>query len=243
MNNKKLKDILFYILLFASWFLPGLDNSIHLDTGILFSAFIVSCAVHFFVRNAKYKVITLIAITVAATIYNFEYVLLYIPVLMLLIMFDFLDNKDSNNIYETCNTMYIVTSVFKVFYLVFLFITKAEVYVNGRITFYSKIAGIIVGFFLLLLFISSKKNLKIPPKKLSRIKVIYISSLIGLVIDVCILSLKNVYGEIQAAQFDFLTWFVFVLCIMYFEDPVSEFIFSEINNRLQLFLGIGKQSK
>lgn len=242
MKNKKATDIFYCIVLFAAWVLPGFKNSIYIETGILFSVFVLSCVVFFFLKDLKIRNIALLLLTAAASVYKYEYLLLYFPVFIMIIMYHSLACKENEKTVEICNTVYTTAIMFKIFYIAFLFIKKEGAF-DGRWLFYVKVAGIIIAFFLMLLIASYKKGKKINKKKLKQLNVFYWFSVVGIVIDVVILLLKPVQGEFQAPQFGLMAWVVLVLSIFYFKDPVTELFFHDINSNVMGFLNSDRQSK
>lgn len=234
MKNKKITDILLYILLFVTWILSGLERTIHTQTLIFTAAFIASLVLYYTVKNIKIRFLSILIITVASGIYTYEYILLYIPVLLLIVMMTSKADKQDKEIYETCTTLYISLLIFKVFYTVYLWINK-DMYMTGRFSFYMKTGGFIMVLFFLLLSIKEDKEKRKKNNKLNRV---YLFSIIGIFADVVMLAIKNVHGKLQSPQVDFIAWFIMVLCILYFNDIPVQFLFKKLNDKMEKYLDI-----
>ncbi len=236
MNSKNLKEAAFYVLIFAAWFLSGLRKVISVETAVLFIAFAVSGAVYFLLKDVKLKSIIIALITVGAGIYTYEYALFYVPVLLLLIMYDCADKNKQEKTYETCTTVLIALMLFKIAYTVFIRIDNGR-YLNGNLTTYFKAAGFIIIFFALVLTVCKKEDSK-NRKKQSKSFNVYILSFIGIFQDVILIAVKNINGEIQSARFDFMAWFAFMLIIMYFNGNSVKTLIKGANGGLEKFLDI-----
>lgn len=236
MKNKKIMEAILYVVLFVTWVLSGLDMIVKTETVIQIAIFISCCAVYFFVKKAAIKYSAIAVLTIGISIYNYEYILLYVPVLVLIVMLKNMYSQEDNKITETCNTFYITLTVFRLVYMLVLFL-KEDAFVAGRLGFYFKVSAIMLFVLVFLLLMSYQKEKKADKNILNKLRTMYIFSIIGIVIDICIYAIKNVHGEIQAAQIEFSVWLVLILCILYFRDPVTEKCISYLNNKELKFLG------
>lgn len=242
MKNKKSTDIFLYTMLFLTWILPGFKRIIRPETAVMFAAFLVTLLLCFYIKNEKLKAGFVALVTVAVSIYRYYYLLIYIPVLILIGMTYSSLDKEKSKMFETCNTMYITAMVFRIIYIVYLFVT-AEIIVEGRWMYYLKPASIISVFFLLLLIRSFLKKTEMKNKEISKARTVYVFAIVGLLTEIMISVAKSGYGDLQAAQFDFMAWFVFLLNVLYFKDYGAEIFFNNLNNKLLKFLNPERQSK
>ena len=77
MNNKRKSDIISYATLFVAWVISGLNRKIHTETIILFASFLACCFIFILVKDVKVKSGVLTLIIAAASIYDYEFILLY----------------------------------------------------------------------------------------------------------------------------------------------------------------------
>ena len=203
-------DFLWYVLLFFIWILPGFGNNIHTETIFSFLAFIISAAVLAFVKEEKIKYSAFAIITVVISIYDYRYLILSLPVLLLISMsFAFREEKGKTVKYDTFNTIYIAAIVFKLLYCIFS-IVKADFLLFSRIPYFFKNSFVVIAvlIFLLCSGLGFKQSEKEKSKKLTNI---YILALIGIILDIFILYAITSRGALQGGQFYMMYWYIFIL--------------------------------
>ncbi len=244
MKNLKIKDVLLYVMLILICIFPGLVKSFRTEHTVFALFFLIDSAILAFVKNIKLKSIAVALITAGVSIYRYEYLILYVPVMCLMVMYCGLydNNKNADKIIETCNTVYSAAAVFKIFYIVFLS-TKATRQITYIWRSYTTVVATLVIFFLVLLVTNSKTITKDKKKKLSKFKMFYINSLVGIIEDMFIFILSNTDGDTEMTRFYFMHWISLVLLIIFFKSPETELLISKFNSGLGSFLNSERQSK
>lgn len=203
-------DLFRYVFFFLIWILPGFRNGIHTETIFSFLAFIISAAVLFFVKEEKIKYGAVAVITAAISIYDYRYLILSFPVLLLIGMSISLKGEKEMLVkLETFNIIYTAMIVFKTFYCIFS-IVNADFLLFSRIPYFFKNSLVVIAVLVFLLCMSSDDKNSKKEKKL-KLRNIYVLALIGIILDIFILYAVTSRGALQGGQFYMMYWYIFIL--------------------------------
>ena len=221
-------NIIWYISVFLVWLLPGLKKDVHFESMIFISAFIITLLSLCFIKNKPLVLVTVAVITVSAAVYDYSYLFHVVPPLLLIIMAE----SKEKQIFETCNTVFITTMIFKSFYFIYLFVS-ANMIVSSFLIDYIKASFLIMLSFSVLLVSSFKTNSNRKGQSIKKSKIIYSYALTSIIFENVLLVIRSSSGAVQSAQFDFVYYFVLLLIIIYNDDAAVRYIYDKIREKTE----------
>lgn len=225
-------------VLFVLWILPCFELEIFSKTYVYFAAFILNVAVMYIIKKELISVSVTALITLAASIYNFEYLFIVFPVVLLVfahhsISFTVDKKAESFNIGNNCTTLSFVFMVGEIFYA-FVQYANIEVHrIQNVFTALKLLPLFIILFVILVVQGRRKENYKIiAKKKADKYVMLYLTSLFGLAVSLFTFHALNGYG-IQSIRTEYIFWFVYVLTMGINRDPFIELTIKRIGKRME----------
>lgn len=227
MKKENITRILSVTVLFILWILPCFELEIFEKTYVYFIAFALSVAVMYITKRVWISFAATAVITIAVSFYNYEYLFLVLPVVLLVFAHYYasvVENKkgDSFNSANNCATLSFVCIIGEVFYS-FIQYNNIEVHRIENVFTALKLVPLFIALFVFLTVQSRKKeNYRIvPKKKADKYTMIYIISLLGLIVSLFTFHSLNGYG-IQSIRTEYIFWFGYVITMGINRDPYIE---------------------
>lgn len=238
MKKENVKKILCCVVLLALWLLPCFELEIFTKTYIYFAAFVPSVAVMYIFKKEWLSILLMAIITAAVSAYNFEYIFVVLPVVLLIYAHFSLscteEKKDESfNLGNNCTTLAFVCIVGEVFYA-FVQYSNIEPHRIENVFTALKLLPLFLAFFTVLTLQGRKKeNYKaVPKKKADKYVMLYITSLLGLLVSLFTFHALNGYG-IQSIRTEYVFWFIFVMTMAVNKDPYIEMTLDGIKKRVE----------
>lgn len=233
MKKDNIKKIISVLVLFVLWILPCFELEIFTKTYVYFVAFILSVVLMYIIKKKVISFLAIGIISVAVSVYNYEYLFTVLPV-MLLIYAHFsagnVENEktDSFNTSNNCTTL---SFMFIIGETVYAFIQYANIEVHRiqNVLTALKLFPLFVIFFIVLAVQGrNKANYKaVSKKKADKYVMIYLTSLLGLAVSLFTFHALNGYGT-QSIRTEYIFWFIFVMTMAINKDPFIEITIKRI---------------
>ncbi len=214
--EKALKsNYLWYVPVFLSWLLPGLQMYVSTKTALSAGAFLVTVMFFYLEKNEKLKILIPLVITAAISIYDYRYLFLSLHVLFLMVLCMYSKAEKRNSSFEeTSKTIYIALTFFRICYMIFCIVTMDRFIISLSTIFYFIKNSLILLVFALCCLCFSFKNKDAKNSNPKNEKNIFLFAFIGIVIDIVIVCVKKNVGGVQSAQAEFFNWYVFIFYLL-----------------------------
>lgn len=223
------KTFLWCAFLFIFWILPCFSMTVFFKTYIYFAFFVLSMAVLYLAKKETAALLGLSAISLAAAIYEYEYLFLVLPVVLLIYAHRSAtqsltskgESKSAGGLTDTYTTLSFILMIGQLVYS-FIVYQTTEPHRAENILYALEVAPLFIALFIFLIVQTrSKKGTKghkADSKKQSSLKMIYFVSLFGTVISVSTFYAVNDYGT-QHNRTEYVFWFIFVMLMAVNKDP------------------------
>ena len=237
------KTLLGFILLFGLWLMECFKLQVYFKTYVYFGAFVLSIAITYLVKKESFALIGLSAVSLAATLYNYEYLFNVMPVVLLCYAHHSVtrklkevksNGKAEEGLTDTYTTLSGILMIGQVVYSLVVFQNtyphKAE-----NILYIMRIAPVFVLLFVLLCVEAfrnkgTKRN-KTDSKVQNSFKMIYTVSIFGSILTAVVFYSVNGYGS-QSYSTEYIFWFIFVMLMVLNGDPYIHSGIEKIEKKL-----------
>lgn len=243
MKKETKRKLFSCIFLIAVWILPCFGFEIYPKTYVYTVAFVCSVAIMYISKKEWLSFMITAVIAVATSIYNYEYLFIVFPVVLLIyahhsISFTEEKKAESFNTSNNCTTLSFLFIIGEIFYSVVQY-DKIEAHRIANVyTALETVSLFVILFALLAMQSRKKKNYRIvPKKKADKYIMLYMTSLFGLAVSLFAFHSLNGYGT-QSIRTVYIFWFGYVLTMAVNRDPYIEITIS----RLKLCIGASEKS-
>lgn len=238
MKKENIIKLLSCAALFILWILPCFELEIFSKTYVYLAAFLLSVAVIYIFKKEGISFLLIAVITAAASIYEYEYIFVVLPVVLLIFAHRYVSCKDEkkNESFNTSNNLTTLSFMCICGQLCYAFIQYMNTEphrIENIFTALRLVPLFLVLFAVLALQSRKRDNYKIiPKKKADKYFMIYLTSFVGLVVSVFTFYALNGYG-IQSMRTEYIFWFIYVLTIGVNEDPYIGLLFNRIKQNVE----------
>lgn len=237
--KKTIKRKLFScFFLFAVWIVPCFDLEIFNKTYVYFAIFVPCVIIMYLAKKEWVSFVITALLTIGVSFYNYEYIFLVLPVVLLIYAHYFIDNEsdkkaDNFNVAVNCATLSFVFIVGQIIYS-FIQYDKIEAHDIRNIFTVLRLAPALILFFsVLIVQCYSKKNARlIHKKKAKKYAMLYSVALFGVAVHVFSVYALNGYG-IQSVRTEYIFWFSLILTMGANNDPYIDITMKQIKDLIE----------